>query len=176
MEAVRACRSGIHHFAAEERPLPLAQTELPRLVTRQKLVTRVRNGERVVTKSVTLGELSPSPRTNAAQELPANAEREIARRFAFSAFPATTSDHLAAAPKLSVSREASLGPGGTLAVPLGPRNSPAKTLRVSGYHPPKSYQPVSSRTPMRHLERRPQRPMGSACRSLPARQPTGRAA
>jgi hypothetical protein len=36
---------------------------------------------RFVTKRVPLGELSRSPRTNAARQLPANAEGEIARRF-----------------------------------------------------------------------------------------------
>jgi hypothetical protein len=86
-------------------------------------------------------------RVSGTNQLTENAERAASRRFAFIAFPARTSDQPAASPNLSVSRESRRGPGGTAQVPLGPRNSPAKTLRVSGYHPPKSYQPVSSRHP-----------------------------
>jgi hypothetical protein len=78
------------------------------------------------------GSFTPLHRAAGTNELPRSAETSPSRRFVFSAFAASTCATSAAGPALSVSRESHRGPKGTLTVPLGPRKSPAQTLRVSG--------------------------------------------
>ena len=51
---------------------------------------------------------------------------------------------------ISVSRETNRGPRGTMTVPLGPQDFAARTLALSGYHPSRSYQPVSFSDPKRN--------------------------
>jgi hypothetical protein len=89
----------------------------------------------------------------------------------FSAFPAQVAAFPAHPAALSIPTESSRGATGTLTVPLDPRNSPAKTLKVSGYHSSQSYQPGSPRHPMRHFERDLQRSIGRRFAPLAAAQP-----
>ena len=99
---------------------------------------RNRPGRVLLRRESHSGSLRRRLRAKPPNGLTENARREISRRFSISIGPKGICADPAAGPIVSSSTESIRGASVTPRVALGPRKSLAKTLRVSGYHPPRS--------------------------------------